>query len=1091
MSELKIYRASAGSGKTFTLSFEFIKLLFREPQSYKSILAVTFTNKATAEMKSRILDKLYALYKADKPDYLPELMQLLDKPEGYIRKVAQSLLINILNDFSKFSINTIDSFFQKVIRSFAYEANLPANFKVELDSDRILALAVDNLLRELELKGNEDLKEWLIKHTLSKIEEGKDWNIASELNTLGREVFKEEFQSLKPEVLQKLRDKKLLNAYRLQLKSIVDSFEQGVQSAAQKGLDALKANGISWDILQGKSRSPLKKMEKLVNAGKAADYLEIIKLEPLVNNPEAAAHSKNTESDNSLVIDCFNNGLNDALVQLTSLLYEHKTNYFTAKAILSNLNALGIITDIALKVNELARNENLFLLADANRLLHQIIDENEAPFIYEKTGTRFQHYMIDEFQDTSRLQWDNFRPLLQNSVSDGHNALIVGDVKQSIYRWRNSDWKLLSDQVNIDFAAHGLTNLTLDTNWRSSENVITFNNCIFAGASRMLQTEFINSSKEAIEEADIPEDLQQKISTAYNDTVQQVAAKSIGSGGFVHVDFLEGKNAEFRSNATKAAVIQVERLIDEGYAYRDICVLVRKKNEGTEITEALLSGTFSPTERKHPVISNETLLLSSSPAVNLIVQQIKYIQEPDNEVFEAFIRLYSHFYNEHLPDEVNDCDTAVLHDNKERFETLTAQLLELKGQPLFEMTEALVRRLPDELYQDQFVFLQGLLDAVRDYVTNYSVNVHDFINWWNDKGQNTAISVPEDQNAINVMTIHKSKGLEFKAVVVPYCNWDIDDKGHGSLIWCQPTAAPFSQLELIPVNYSSTLLHTIFVDDYLNERLHQFVDNLNLLYVALTRAEQSLVIMAEQPAKTGGLKNVSHLLFRIISQFNMLSGLDEALVNQLTEAWDDTEQTYEYGNIPKQIHRKETERVAPVPFKTTELGKRIRIHPESVALSSPEHLKHLKHGKVMHRLFELIITRDDVETAITKLILNGQLKTSDKDSLYQFVNAKINQEQVNEWFAPDKQIINEGTILVPTGTYRPDRVIMNDNKVIIVDYKFGELKNEKHARQVKRYMDLLKKMGYSNIEGYLWYLRDKDEVVNVSDQAVQGSLFDD
>ncbi len=1090
MSELKIYRASAGSGKTFTLSFEFIKLLFKEPQSYKSILAVTFTNKATAEMKNRILDKLYALATAEKPDYLKELMQLLNKPEAYIRKVARSLLINILNDFSKFSIKTIDSFFQKVIRSFAYEANLPANFKVELDADRILAQAVDNLLRELELKGNEDLKEWLIKHTLSKIEEGKDWNIASELNSLGREVFKEEFQSLKPEVLQKLRDKKQLITYRIQLKSITDDFESTIKKAAQHGLDALKTYGISWDILQGKSRSPLKKLEKLVNVSKAVDYLEILKLGPFCNNPEEAFHSKNSESDNSIIIDCFNNGLNDALVQLSTTLNEQKTNYFTAKAILANLNALGIITDIALKVNELARNENLFLLADANRLLHQIIDENDTPFIYEKTGTRFQHYMIDEFQDTSRLQWNNFKPLLQNSVSDGHNALIVGDVKQSIYRWRNSDWKLLSDQVNIDFVSHGLTNLTLDTNWRSSENVITFNNIIFQGASRMLQTEFINSSKEAIDEANIPEELQQKISIAYSDTVQQVASKSIGSGGFIHVDFLEGKNTEFKSNATEAAVVQIERLLDEGYNYQDICILVRKKSEGTAITEALLSGVFSPTERKHPVISNETLLLSSSPAVNLVVQQIKYIQDPDNEVFEAFIRLYSHFYSNRNFNDINSCDTSILHEaDTVYFEDLSSQLLELKGQPLFEMTEALVRRLPDDLHQNQFVFLQGLLDAVRDYVTNYSVNAHDFINWWNDKGQNTAISVPENQDAINVMTIHKSKGLEFKAVVIPYCNWDIDDKGHGSLIWCQPNEEPFNQLELLPVNYSANLLHTIFVDDYLNERLHQFVDNLNLLYVALTRAEQSLVIMAEQPAKTGGLKNVSHLLFRIINQFNMLSGVDESLIESLTSAWDEDSKSFEFGHIPKQAPKKIEAPAKTIPFKTCELGKRIQIHPESVALSSPEHLKHLKHGKLMHRLFELIITKEDVETAITKLILNGQVKTSERQSLLDFVTEKISQEKVKDWFEPGKHIINEGTIMVPSGTYRPDRVILEDRKVTIVDYKFGELKDEKHALQVKRYMDLLRKMGHTNIEGYLWYLRDKDEVVNVTDQAVQGSLF--
>ncbi|MCT4645973.1 MAG: UvrD-helicase domain-containing protein, partial [Carboxylicivirga sp.] len=899
MSELKIYRASAGSGKTYTLSGEFIKLLFADPGNYKSILAVTFTNKATAEMKNRILENLYALAIAPNPDYLGDLMKIHDKPENYIRKVAKGLLINILNDFSKFSVNTIDSFFQKVIRSFAYEANLPANFKVELDSDRILSQAVDNLLRELELKGNEDLKEWLIKHTLSKIEEGKDWNIAKELNTLGREVFKEEFQSLKPETLQKLRDKKMLNNYRYSLKKITDAFEESIQAAAQTGLDTLKFHGIRYDILQGKSRSPLKKLEKLINVSKATDYLEIMKLDGLANNPELCFHSKNTESDNSLIIDCFNGGLKEALQQLSETFTNEKTNYFTAKSILSNLNALGITTDIALKVNELARNENLFLLADANRLLHQIIDENEAPFIYEKTGTRFQHYMIDEFQDTSRLQWNNFRPLLQNSVSDGNMAMIVGDVKQSIYRWRNSDWKLLSDQVNKDFAAHGILPQTLDTNWRSTENVITFNNIVFAGASQMLQTEFVNSSKEAIAEEAMPADLKDKIRIAYDDTIQKVSPKAKNSGGFIHVDFQEGKNAEFRANATEAAVIQVERLLDAGYDYQDICVLVRRKSEGQEITEALLSGQYSPTERKHPVISNETLLLSSSPAVNLVIQQIKYIQEPDNDVFAAYIKLYSRFYQNTDFDTQLHCSTDVLNTNQaDDFSALTADLLELKGSPLFEMAETLVRRLPDELYQNQFVFLQGLLDAVRDFVSNVSVNAHDFITWWDDKGHGTAISVPEGQNAINVMTIHKSKGLEFKAVVIPYCNWNIDDKGRGSLIWSRPDQTPFNELELVPVNYSDALLHSIFVDEYLTERLHQFVDNLNLLYVALTRAEESLVIMAEQPAKTGGLKNVSHLLFRLINQFNMVSGIDKGLQELLVEGWDEENQCFELGNIP-------------------------------------------------------------------------------------------------------------------------------------------------------------------------------------------------
>jgi ATP-dependent exoDNAse (exonuclease V) beta subunit len=978
-----------------------------------------------------------------------------------------------------------------VIRSFAYEANLPAGFKVELDVERVLSQAVDELLRELELKGNEELKGWLIKHTLSKIEEGKDWNIASELNTLGKEVFKEEFQSLDTEVLNKLRDKKLLDNYRKQLTGITSAFEKTIKELSAQGLELMKQYALNDDMLHLKSRSPLKKLQKLQDVSKTIDYLEIAKLLPLIDNPEVCFNKKNSESDNGVIIDCFNGGLNKVLVGLTEQLEKNRTLYFTSKSILSNLNALGITTDIALKVNELIRNENLFLLADANRLLNQIIDENDAPFIYEKTGTRFMHYMIDEFQDTSRLQWGNFRPLLQNSLSDNNNALIVGDVKQSIYRWRNSDWKLLSDQVSYDFRYLGVENKTLDTNWRSSENVITFNNIVFSEGARMLQNEFIKSSEEANADHPIPEDLVNKITNAYDDTIQQISPKSIGTKGLVQVDFVEGKTqADFRENATKKAVEQVESLLAKGLDYKDICILVRRKSEGQEITEALLSGQFSGTGSKHPVISNETLLLGSSPAVNMVIQQIKYIQDPDNPVYQGFINLYSPFYETYKSD--TNCEASPLLElDPVKAEQYSNDLLLLKGQPLFEMTESLVRQLPEELYSIQFVFLQGLLDTVRSYVTDYSVNVHDFIEWWDNKGQNTSISVPEGQNAINVMTIHKSKGLEFNAVLIPYCNWPVDDRGHGSLIWCQSKEEPFNQLELLPVSYSTQLLHTLFVDDYLNEKLHQYVDNLNLLYVAFTRAKNSLGIIAEAPpAKNNGIKNVSHLLFRLLNELNMVSDLDEALKSQLEEAWDQEQMSYQFGELPPiEKQSQPDEKPAEEPFRTTALGERLKIHPESQILNTPDGLKHLKHGKLMHRLFELIVYAEDVDRAITQLILNGQLKTSEKEAVSSFVKRKMEQTEVKAWFDPKATIINEGDILMASGSFRPDRVIIRPDKVTVVDYKFGEQKSEKHQMQVQQYIRLLNRMGYNNVEGYLWYMHLKDDIVKVNTQPIQGTLF--
>lgn len=1092
MSKLKIYRASAGSGKTYTLSGEFIKLLFKDPLNYKSILAVTFTNKATSEMKNRILENLYALAKNVNPDYIDELMALYHKSKEDIKKTARQLLINILNDFSKFSVNTIDSFFQKVIRSFAYEANLPAGFKVELDTDRILSQAVDELLRELELKGNEELREWLINHTLSKIEDGKDWNIANELKTLGKEVFKEEFQSLEPETLEKLKNKQLLNAYNKELKHITRSFESSIKTLAGQGLELMKTNGLNDDMLHQKSRSPLKSLEKLALLQKNSDLVNIQKLIPLVDNPELCFNKKNSESDNNIITDCFNNGLNTILFKISELYIKEKANYFTAKIISANLNALGIATDIALKVQEIARTENLFLLADANRLLNQIIDQNEAPFIYEKTGTRFQNYMIDEFQDTSRLQWNNFRPLLINSVSEDNMAMIVGDVKQSIYRWRNSDWKLLSDQVEEDFAGFGTDPRVLETNWRSFENIIAFNNIIFKEAARMLQYEFVHSSEEANPQHAIPEDLKTKITKAYDDTVQMIASKSKGTGGYVKMAFPEGsKKADFMNNATIQAVQEIENLLDSGYAYKDICILVRRKKEGQQITEALLSGAHSPTQRKHPVISNETLLLGSSPAVNMVIQQIKFIQDPDNEVYSAYIDLYGPFFNTHTIDKLDNCNgSELINIDPAQQEQYRQQLLELKGLPLFEMTETLIRNLPQEFYEHQFIFIQGLMDAVRDYVTNYSVNAHDFINWWDDKGQNTAISVPEDQDAINVMTIHKSKGLEFKAVVIPYCNWPIDDKGYGSLIWCQPAMEPFNQVDLVPVTYSSQLLQSHFIDEYLDERLHQFVDNLNLLYVAFTRAEESLVVLGEQPPKTGGIKNVSNILHRVANQFNMARTDNEQLKEQLQDAWDLENMVFEFGQLPeKEKIQSESTEPRPNIVRTYELGDRIKIHPESIALDSTDGLTNLKRGKLMHKLFELIKTKDDVERAVTQMILNGQLKTSEKDSIIKFVNQKIKQNIVSGWFDKQNTILNENEILTAGGSYRPDRVIIHNKQAVVVDYKFGEIHDAKYRDQVIRYKNLLTQMGYQNVKGYLWYMGEQDTVEEVGAQPLQGKLF--
>lgn len=541
MSKLKIYRASAGSGKTYTLAGEFIRLLFKDPSNYKYILAVTFTNKATAEMKNRILENLYALTFKKNAEFLEDLMTENKKSEKAIRSMAARILHFILNDFSHLSVSTIDSFFQRIIRSFAFEAGLAANLKIELDNDKILKQALDELLQEIEVKGNEGLKEWLLKHTMSKIEEGSDWKILNDLTQLGREVFKEEFQSLEPEMLLKLRDKTYIDQYQKQLLVIQNSFEKNIKKHAADGLKLMKTHAISWDIVNKKSRSPLKILEKLAILANIDDVHKIQNLAELVGQPDLVIRKDNAPSDNDKIIQCFADGLSDLIKQLVDEYYNRKEAYFTSKSIGQNLYALGILSDVALKIRKIANEQSLFLLSDANQLLNKIVAENEAPFIYEKTGTCYKHYMIDEFQDTSRLQWQNFKPLILNSISEDNTSLVVGDVKQSIYRWRNSDWKLLSDQVQKDFHLFGCDELTLATNWRSYERVIQFNNFIFKKAADLLQQDFIQSALEIDPQLELPEDLKVKITNAYHDIVQKVSPGAKDSGGYINIQFTEAK----------------------------------------------------------------------------------------------------------------------------------------------------------------------------------------------------------------------------------------------------------------------------------------------------------------------------------------------------------------------------------------------------------------------------------------------------------------------------------------------------------------------------------------------------------------------
>ncbi len=1059
MSTLKIYRASAGSGKTYTLTREYINLLFQKEADYQHILAVTFTNKATAEMKGRIIKSLYELWKTDlHKEWMAELSGFVGSEE-LVRYRAEKILHLLLHDFSRFSISTIDSYFQKIIRSFIQELGLFSGYKTELNSTKILQLAVDRLVMALGQPDKKELREWLISFSYEKMESGKTWNVAGELMQLGREVNAEKFQGFHASFIQKLNDKKLLDEFKKELYQITDTFKEAIQTYGKSLMKILQSNQLTWDDFYMGSKTPFKAFERMAAFEK---WETMEKLRPYLNDADTWPR-KTDKNAIARVQQAYHQGANALLTEALSFCDNHLMLYNTASIILKNFNSLAILNDIANEMDAICKEEGIFLLSNSNRLLNRIIDSNDSPFIYEKSGTRYKHFMIDEFQDTSTLQWNNFRPLIENSLASDDYSLLVGDVKQSIYRWRNSDWKLLASQVKEDFMHLGVDEKNLDTNWRSSERIIAFNNALFEQAAALLQNDFNNDITHL--EPQVTARWYNRILQAYHDVHQKVSPGKIHSGGLVHVEFIDCKlNDEFQDIALQKAIEKVEEIISKGYSFKDICFLVRKTAEARLVTNALLSGKYA--SARYPVVSNEALVLGSAIGVLQVVNQLRHILNPDNSLNMAYIQLYQTLLEQ---TEISLVDADLLHHDIE-----TQAIKELKGLPLIDLVQKLVQDLPPARHQTEGVFLQAFVDAAIEYVQNESADLASFIEWWETDGQMRAVSVPEDQDAIRVMTIHKSKGLEFETVIMPFINWNLEDTRHNSVLWCED---PFNRLDYLPVQFDKKLLESSFSNDYLEEHLHSYVDNLNMLYVAFTRACTGLYCFGRTPGKS--LSRVDELLYLALSnpmtQQKMSATLDTA--NQ-AELWKNNQLTL--GILPIKAHiEKPTDHAIP-EFATWPLpvmqswpySDRVAIFMESEGFMDPNIQLQINKGKRMHRLFELIATADDVERAIRQMVQEGMITRGEAADLQQQVIDLIGDSEVKDWFKHEVKIMNERSLLSSRGIFRPDRVVEDGTTLKIIDYKFGEVHSKAHERQMSNYMNLAAQMNYEKVEGYLWYVNE-------------------
>lgn len=1069
---LTVYKASAGSGKTHKLTEEYITLLFSHSSAYKHILAVTFTNKATEEMKSRIIDELANLASYRKSDYLKILAQKFSKDEDWIRAFARKILINILHDYSSFSVSTIDRFFQQTMRAFTREIGLGGGYNVELDTGKVLGEAIDSMLYELERSDNQHLLGWLIRFSEEKIENGETWNIRSDIQSLSTEIFKESYKAFSDHIQADIADKSLLDDYKNMLLAAIAIFEKKSIQIAERALNIMARYNLVTNNFKGGSNSSFGSFTKWASGEFKDPTPSFLKLESDIAN----WITKTTpESIKSAIEEAYHNGLNDCVSEII-MHYKNKKVYQTAYEINRYFFTLGILGDVDKNIRIYAAENNTMLISDTTELLSKIIQGTDTPFVYEKVGTRIDNYMIDEFQDTSGMQWNNFLPLLKDSLSAGNKNLIVGDVKQSIYRWRNSDWKLLDEQIDKDFSTYNINHQSLDTNWRSLPNIVHFNNAIFKSAPLLLQ---------AIFNADLIDDdhpiLSTRIVKAYSNAYQSIADKHNDvDRGYIKVEFIDTEeNSNWHDYVLENLPVAIEKLQDRGFSLKDIAILVRTKNEGAEVANCLLEykGKNADSVYRYDIISDEALYLRNSKSIKLIVSLFRYLKNSNDFTLRTMaIYEYFKFRDQLTPEETIDHFSS-LEDFPSEVKLNLERIREL---PLYEMTEELFDLFSDAMDKNEHIYIQAFLDLVLDFSTNKSSDLDSFLQWWDDSKSKQTIFTPDGQDAIRIMTIHKSKGLGFKAVIIPFCNWEIDHKPTQlNILWCQPKIEPFNQLKLVPVKYSQKLKDTIFSDEYYNERLHAFIDNLNILYVAFTRAIDNLIVFAPKPKDDSKIDSISTLLWSSLHHQRLNEEAKEFITTQ--DCFNESRPIFELGNYSslkressKGLSKSEidVQSLPSIPFEN-----RLKLRMSNKYFFTDQGKR--EYGNLMHEIISKISHADDLEEIVKDYQLMGHITKSESNSIIATLTGYISNPNISEWYSGDYTILNEVQILQPNGTFiRPDRVMMKNECIVVVDYKFGEKEDRRYLRQVKNYMNQIKKMGYSEVKGYLSYI-SLDKTVEV------------
>ena len=1072
---LTIYKASAGSGKTFTLSVEYIKLLIKDPQSYRSTLAVTFTNKATEEMKLRILSQLYGIWKLlpDSKSYIDKIKEDLDVTEEYMSERAGIALHNIVHNYSYFRIETIDSFFQSVLRNLARELDLTANLRIELNDYQIERNAVDELINSLD--ENSELLTWIMEYIRENMDDDKDWNVIGNIKRFGENIFREYYKTNSKKLNERLLEEGFFKQYTSKLRQMRNEAEVEMQNEAAQFFDALNHNGIEIDDLNNGKNGPAgyfikikkgiynntivnKRLQKVLDEGSESSWVK----------------QKSSKETQDIVRELANSTLTPLVHHAEDVRQKNWYIYGSAVLTLRHLNQLRLLNSIENKVRMMNVEQNRFLLSDTHTLLHSLIRDTDSPFIFEKIGNYLENIMIDEFQDTSTVQWQNFKVLLEECMSHGEQQgnLIVGDVKQSIYRWRSGDWRMLNNiEREFPYLNSMLNVCSLDTNYRSSRRVITFNNAFFKRASELEYAD----QKSSTPDTSSPEQLKK----AYSDVAQKVPSFR-DNHGYVSINLLP--NEDYRQQALQKTAEAVSLLLDSGANYSDIAILVRSN----DIIQ-LIAEFFANELPDVKIVSDEAFQLDSSISVNIIVNAMLWLTHPDNILAKAYIaKAYQTYVLKKSEQETNKLLATAEGMDSALPSALIDKRNDLLTMPIFELAEQIYTLFNIGNIKGEDAYLYAFYDALTDFIANNTADIDSFVEEWNDSIAAKTIQASAI-DGIRIITIHQSKGLEFEHVVIPFCDWTLEK---GNTIWCTPQVEPYNELPLIPVDFSASQMKgTIYEFDYNEEHLQNCVDNLNLLYVAFTRAASSLFVIAQR----GTPSSRSYIVEQAITDIKLEgSSLDGDPSDKKAEL------LFSYGEleiVETKAKKKSDNIFTPevenmnvdmatfsnkVEFKQSNKSRDfVADDDENTDDDDRKQLSYIKTGKILHYLFSTINTTDDIDTSLAQLEMDGLIEESNTNikRLRDMLHKRFSNRQVADWFSSRWTLFNECTILdydAATDTvreHRPDRVMKDEKtgEVVIVDFKFGSPRPE-YVEQVNRYKALTQNMGYPNVKGYLWFV---------------------